>query len=67
MTLINQYSNEGEAYIDKGFLESNGIPAEVESDAMSDIFPAPGSGTGSIGLYVPDEKASEAIKLLNQR
>ena len=53
MRLLNQYSNEQEAYIDKGFLESNGIPAEVVSNAMSDIFPAPGSGIGSIDLYVP--------------
>ena len=64
MRLLNQYSNETEAYIDKGYLESNGIECEVISNAMSDIFPAPGSGNGSIDLYVPDsdyEKASELL------
>lgn len=67
MRLLNQYSNEQEAYIDKGFLESNGIPAEVVSNAMSDIFPAPGSGIGSIDLYVPEKDYQEASKLLFHR
>ena len=67
MRLINQYSNEAEAYIDKGYLESNGIPCEVISNAMSDIFPAPGSGNGSIDLYVPDEDYEKASSLLFQR
>ena len=67
MRLINQYSNEAEAYIDKGYLESNGIPCEVISNAMSDIFPAPGSGNGSIDLYVPDEDYEKASSLLFHR
>lgn len=67
MYLINQYANVEEAYIDKGFLESNGIPAEVDSSAMSEIFPAPGAGTGSVSLYVPNDRAQEAIKLMDDR
>ncbi len=66
-TVINQYSNEAEAYLDKGFLINNGIAAEVESNAMSDIFPAPGAGTGSIFLLVPEKDAAEAEKLLANR
>lgn len=64
MKLLNQYSNEQEAYIDKGMLEANGIPAEVISNAMSDIFPAPGAGNGSIDLYVPEKDYDEASRLL---
>lgn len=64
MRLINQYSNEAEAYIDKGYLESNGIPCDIQANAMSEIFPAPGSGTGSIDLYVPDEDYEKASELL---
>lgn len=64
MKLINQYSNEAEAYIDKGYLESNGIKCEIISNAMSDIFPAPGAGLGSIDLYVEDDKFEEAKQLL---
>lgn len=67
MTVVNQYSNEAEAYLDKGFLASCGIDAIVEADALSEIFPAPGSGTGSIRLLVPDSLAKEAEKLLASR
>ena len=67
MKLLNQYSNEAEAYIDKGYLESNGIECEVISNAMSDIFPAPGSGNGSIDLYVDDVQFQEAKRLLFDR
>ena len=67
MKLLNQYSNEAEAYIDKGFLESNGIECEVISNAMSDIFPAPGAGNGSIDLYVADSQFEKAADLLFHR
>lgn len=67
MRLLNQYSNEAEAYIDKGFLESNGIECDVISNAMSDIFPAPGAGNGSIDLYVPDQQYEKASQLLFHR
>ena len=67
MKLLNQYSNEAEAYIDKGYLESNGIKCEVVDNAMSDLFPAPGAGTGSIDLYVEDSQFEEASRLLFNR
>ena len=67
MTVINQYSNQAEAFIDRGFLISRGIPAEVQSDALSELFPAPGSGTGSIDLIVPDQDAVRAARLLKDR
>ena len=67
MRLLNQYSNEAEAYIDKGFLESNGIECDVISNAMSDIFPAPGAGNGSIDLYVSDQQYEKASQLLFHR
>lgn len=67
MRLLNQYSNEAEAYIDKGYLESNGIQCDVISNAMSDIFPAPGSGNGSIDLYVPESEYERASELLFHR
>lgn len=67
MRLLNQYSNEAEAYIDKGYLESNGIRCEIISNAMSDIFPAPGSGNGSIDLYVADNEYEKANELLFHR
>ena len=67
MILLNQYSNTTEAYIDKGFLESNGVKCEIISNAMSDIFPAPGAGNGSIDLYVANQDFEMAKKLLFER
>lgn len=67
MKLLNQYSNLQEAYIDKGYLDANGIDAVVDADALSEIFPAPGSGNGSILLYVPDNQFEKAEKLLESR
>lgn len=67
MRLLNEYSNEAEAYIDKGYLESNGVECEVISNAMSDIFPTPGAGNGSIDLYVADSDYEKASELLFHR
>lgn len=66
MTIINQYTDLAEAYIDKGFLVNNGIPAEVESDALAGIYPGIG-GLGSISLAVPDNYAETARKLMDSR
>lgn len=65
MRLINQYYNEQEAYIDKGFLESNGINAEIDSNAISGIFP--GSTAGTYNLYVDDNQYEKALELLKAR
>lgn len=64
MTIVNKYWSEPEAYIDMGMLRNHGLHPEVTSDALSDIFPAPGSGTGSIYLSVPDAEARQAEELL---
>lgn len=66
MYLLREYSEEPAAYIDLGLLKNYGIPAEVQNGAMSEIFPAPGAGTGSIALYVPDEYAEKAEKILSE-
>ena len=66
MTVINQYTDLAEAYIDKGFLVNNGIPAVVESDALSGIYPGIG-GLGAITLAVPDKYAERAQELMDSR
>lgn len=65
MRLLNEYATEQEAYIDQGYLRSNGIEAEVESNAISSIFP--GSTAGGYALYVPESQYEESIRLLNDR
>ena len=67
MRLLKMYDTEAIAYIDKGFLENNDIPAFVEQNAMSSVFPAPDSGTSSIGLFVDDAKYGDAARLLASR
>ena len=65
MRLINEYSSEPEAYIDQGFLRSNGIDAQVDSEAISSIFP--GSTAGGYALYVPEDQYDHALELLRSR
>lgn len=66
MAILNQYTNLGEAYIDRGFLVTHGIPAEVEQNALAQIYPGIG-GSGYISLTVPDKYLEEARKLMNSR
>lgn len=65
MKLLKIYNTEAEAYIDKGYLADNGIKALVETNAMSSVFPAPDSGTSSIGIFVDDAEYTRAHDLLN--
>lgn len=65
--IIKYYSNQAEAYIDKGLLVDNGIPAEVMVDALANIYPTPFGSIGSITVVVPENFASEAIELLNHK
>lgn len=66
MTTVNEYTDLAEAYIDKGFLDNHGIPAIVNADALSQIYPGIG-GLGAIRLDVPDAMADKAVELLKNR
>lgn len=66
MVVARQYSDESEAYLDAGMLKNHGIEAVVQPYAMSQIFPAPGAGTGSILLYVPQNELKKALSLLDK-
>jgi len=67
MRILNNYDTESAACIDKGFLESHGIPAYVDADAMSSVFPAPDAGTSTINIFVDDDRYEEARRLLASR
>jgi len=64
MKLVREYPSVADAYIDKGMLETNGIECVISNNAMSEVFPAPDSGTGRVQLYVPDDKYNDARSLL---
>lgn len=67
MKLLNTYSNEAEAYIDKGMLASAGIKTIIVYNALSDVFPAPDAGTTEIALYVDDPDFGRAVEMLKSR
>lgn len=66
LALVASYDNTQTAYIDAGFLESNGIPTKVMVSALSQIFPTPVQPSGQICLYVPVNRLKEAQDLLKQ-
>lgn len=66
MRQIAEYSNAEEAMIVKGMLAGYGIEAEVDTNALSSIFPAPGSGTNISRLFVADSDAKRAEELLRE-
>lgn len=67
LTMLASYDNPQSAYIDKGFLESHGIPAKVFTSALSQIFPTPVQSSDQICLYVPQDFLEEAVTLMNSR
>lgn len=67
MRLIATYDSAAIAYIDKGYLQAHDVPAFVEQNAMSEVFPAPDAGTSAIGLYVDDDNYQKAKALLASR
>lgn len=67
MTIVEQYGNETDAYIDCSLLQSHGLQARVESDALSLLFPGPAQGMGSVKLLVPDSEAAKAREILSHK
>ncbi|MCM1320099.1 MAG: DUF2007 domain-containing protein [Muribaculaceae bacterium] len=65
MKLLKNYSDEAEAYIEKGMLADSGIKTILVYNSLSDVFPAPGAGTLDINLYVDDADLPQALTLLN--
>ncbi len=63
MTVIQQYSSLQNAEIVAGMLRSHGIEAQVENNSMNTLFPG---SENSVLLMVPEEKADEAIHLLEE-
>ena len=63
--IVKDVGTDEEAMVVVGFLENNGIPAEVES-LQSSEFPL-GDNVDSVRVRVPAERAEEAIALLNTR
>ncbi|MFL6202805.1 MAG: hypothetical protein ACJ76J_26865 [Thermoanaerobaculia bacterium] len=63
--IVKDVGTDEEAMVIVGFLENNGIPAEVDS-LQSSEFPL-GDNVDSVRVRVPAERAAEATALLNTR
>ncbi|HYC58705.1 MAG TPA: DUF2007 domain-containing protein [Thermoanaerobaculia bacterium] len=63
---IASTGTKDEATLLKGFLESEGIPAEIE-DVKFDMEPVNFGAMGEIRVYVPGEHEEKAQQLLRSR
>ncbi len=67
MTVIQRYSNQAEAYIDQGFLESHGIPATEQKDRnyfRSVYFREPGGVLFEVATDIPGFAVDEPMATL---
>ena len=63
--IVKDVGTDEEAMVVVGFLENNGIPAEVDSLQSSEL--PLGDNIDSVRIRVPAERAEEATALLNTR
>ena len=63
---IASVGNEEEAKLLQGFLETEGIPAQIE-DVKFDMMPATFGQMGEIRIYVPSEEEQRALEILKTR
>ncbi|HUO85407.1 MAG TPA: hypothetical protein VM534_09865 [Thermoanaerobaculia bacterium] len=63
---IENVGTEDEANLLKGFLEAEGIPAQIESLKFH-MEPVNFGGLGEIRVYVNSERQQEAVELLRRR
>lgn len=62
---IHSFSDLQSAYIIKGALEAEGIPAMIPSDTIQTVYPTTLSWS-SIDLYVSESEYNRALELLQK-
>lgn len=67
LVLVKIFDNRVEAEIAKGYLESNGIEAIIQSDDVGGMIPSLESSTGGILLLVRKSAQEAAVLLLKTR
>lgn len=65
LVVLKEYYSDAEAYIDKGVLETNGIPCAINNEIMSSVYPITVTSLGSIRLLVFYRDLDTAKSLLN--
>lgn len=61
---VGTYSDPAAAYIAKGMLETNGVPASLTNDTISTVYPMTDTWA-AVDLYVPQSMAAMAVRLLH--
>ena len=64
--ILEVFGTEEEAEVVRGYLESQGVPCQVES-AHSHEFPVNVSALGNVRVEVPADRLDEARRLLAAR
>ena len=66
LVCIKTFANRVEAGMAKSMLEANGIKASVSADDAGGWRPDLGFTTGGIKLFILEDNADVAVKLLDQ-
>ncbi|MEZ3591697.1 MAG: DUF2007 domain-containing protein [Muribaculaceae bacterium] len=62
--LFDTYYSDADAYIDKGVLETNGVPCVIMNEIISTVYPLTMTPLGAIRLMVPRELLEEARRIM---
>lgn len=64
LVLFNTYYNDADAYIDKGVLETNGVPCVITNELVSSVYPLTITPLGAIRLWVRRKDADLACRIM---
>lgn len=62
--VFDTYYSDADAYIDKGVLETNGVPCVIMNEIISTVYPLTMTPLGAIRLMVPRELLEEARRIM---
>lgn len=65
LVLYNTYYNNADAYIDKGVLETNGVPCVITNEIISNVYPVAMTPQGAIRLWINRQDADLACRIMH--
>lgn len=64
LVLFKTYYTDAEAYIDKGVLETNGVPCSITNELVSTVYPITITPLGAIRLWIRRKDAELACRIM---
>lgn len=64
LVLFNTYYDLADAYIDKGVLETNGVPCVITNEIISNVYPVAMTPQGAIRLWIKRQDADLAKAII---